>query len=457
MINPTELVSFLRAPAIAPPKARPAKRVSPGSQVMIGNAALRSSVANAELFRNWARHSEWVRAIIDIRKDQVARADWRITAQDPEAAWSQTLAARIDALIRNPNPKDKIWDRFIDKVLEDFLVLDAGAFEVVTNVRGEPVELWPVDAKTVRLNPAWDGTDPEEWRYSWHPNGAITAQATWMDLEFVYMTSTPLTYQEVGLSKLETLKVVVDSELGTSAYNDRQLRSAAPDGMLSLGEGARPDMVDAFKAMWLNEVAGRGTTAIVGGTRDPKWIPFRQSNRDMQFAEWQLYLVRKLTAVYGMNMVDLGFTGDVNRATAQVQQQNTEDRGFRPTLGDIAAFMTSQIVHHPAFGGPENNLQFGFTQLNLKESEQTARVNQHALGGTPWKTVDEARRDDGRPPIGGKIGSSLIIIVPGIGPVIADDSTPTAGEVFDMKKTQAEKPPPAPPAAASKDLVLAGR
>lgn len=455
MIGPMDVIDFLRSPMPTPARTPRARGASSGGNVIIGGAVQRSSVANAQLFRNWAKHSEWVRAAVNIRKDQVARAEWRITAQDPEQPWSESLAARIDTLIRNPNPKDKIYDQFIDRLLEDFLVLDAGCVEIVPNVRGEPAELWPVDACEIRLNPRWDGTDPREWRYSWHPRGSINPLATWLDDEFIYMMSTPFTYQTTGLSKLETLKTVVDSELGTSAYNDRQLRSAAPDGLLSLGESARPDMIEQFKGFWLNEVAGRGTTAIIGGTRDPKWIPFRMSNRDMQFAEWQLYLVRKLTAVYGMNMVDLGFTGDVNRATAQVQQQNTEDRGFRPTLGDVASFLTSQVVHHPAFGGPSNNLMFGFTQLNLKESEQTSKINSHALGGVPWKMVDEARRGDGLPPIGGKVGGSLLVIVPGMGPVIVDDSTPTAGEVFDMKKTQAEKPTAAPP-NVGKALVPAG-
>lgn len=435
-----QVLDYLRTPT---PKARDRSRSS--NVGMVNSYVQRSSVANADLFRNWRINSEWVAAIINLRKDQVTRAEWRIGPVDPTLPWSPSLADRITSIIRSPNPRDKIYDTFIDKVLEDFLVLDAGAIEIVPNVRNEPVELWPVDARKVRLNPKWDGTDPRMWRFSWHPNGSVDATATWTDDQFIYMMSTPTTYQITGMSKLETLKVVIDSELGTSAYNDRQLRSAAPDGILSLGESARPDMVEQFTRFWKAEVEGRGTTGIIGGTRDPKWIPFRQSNRDMQFTEWQVYLVRKLTAVFGMNMIDLGFTGDVNRANAVVQQQNTDDRGFRPLLGDFASYMTSGVVQHRAFGGPANNLEFSFTQLNLKESESTAKVNSNALAGVPWKRVNEARRMDGYAPLEGALGDSLLAIIPGVGPVILDDSVPTAGELFDLKKTQAEKPAVPPP------------
>ncbi len=94
-------------------------------------------------------------------------------------------------------------------------------------------------------------------------------------------------------------------------YNKNQVEKAAPDGMMDLGEGVRPEQVDTFKAYWNQEVAGQGAMAFIGGSKNPKFIPFKGSNRDMQFLEWQIYLVRKIAGVFMLTPQDLGVTFDV--------------------------------------------------------------------------------------------------------------------------------------------------
>jgi len=398
--------------------------------------------ANVRLFRNWAEHGEWIRALINLRKDQVSQAEWGIMPLDPDKPHSMSLARQIDALIRYPNPKEKTFRALIEQMLEDHLVLDAGCVEKEFNLKGQVARLWPVDGGTIRVSATWDGDNEDESRYFWYPD--YQKRAEWTDREFVYMMGNSATYRVVGLSMLETLKMAIDSELGSSSYNDRQMRSAAPDGMLDLGENARPDQVQDFQRFWASEVAGRGAMAIVGGTRGAKWVPFRQSNRDAQFMEWTEYLVRKICAVGKVSPQDLGFTKDINRANGDVAQENTEDRGIRPLLGLVQDTFTGEVVQDPGFGGPENNLAFRFTALNLKESMTQAKINQYALGGIPWKKIDEARRDDGREPIGGKLGNSLIVMT-ARGPVIlTEGDIPSA-----MEALEAGSKPPTPPAGGS--------
>jgi hypothetical protein len=42
---------------------------------------------NALLYRNWSQNGEWIRAAINIRRDQVASAEWDIVPYDPDARW----------------------------------------------------------------------------------------------------------------------------------------------------------------------------------------------------------------------------------------------------------------------------------------------------------------------------------------------------------------------------------
>jgi HK97 family phage portal protein len=422
------------------------KNIPPGSAAaLMYQDRGRVGKANVKLFRHWAEHSEWVRAAINIRRDQVASAEWSVEPVDPEKPFSAALQARISERLNTPNNRDKSWRTFIQPIIEDILVLDAGCIEKERTLRGEVAYLHQVDGGQIKVSATWDGEDPGEARYFWYPD--YQARASFSNDDFVYIQASPATYRVVGLSPLETLKLTIDGELGGSSYNARQVQNAAPDGMLDLGESARPEQVDQFKQYWAAEVAGKGAMAFIGGTKNAKFLPFRSSNRDMQFLEFQIYYVRKIAAVFGLAAQDLGITFDVNRSTSEVQDQQTDDRGLRPLLGLVQDHITDEIVQDAAWGGPANNLGFRFTALNLKESQSRAQINRWALAGVPWKAVNEARRDDGRPPLEGDIYDKLVAVTPQ-GVVVLDD-IPSAREVMENRKPEPAAPKPAAPKPAA--------
>lgn len=353
--------------------------------------------SNALLYRNWAQNGEWVRAAINIRRDQVASAEWDIVPHDPEQRWDKVLALEIRDMLESPNVLTESWRGFIGPIVEDLLVLDAGVVEKERTLGGGIFALHPVDGAKVWVSTTWDG-DPDEPRYFYRPTP--TSEVPFPNADMIYIMNNPATSRVVGLSPLETLKMSVDAELTGSTYNARQVLNAAPDGIFDLGEQARPEHVEKFRGYWQAEVAGRGALAFIGGTKNAKFIPFRASNRDMQYLQWLEYLVKKIAAVFGLDPLDLGLAAEINKATAQVKDQQTEDRGLRPLLANVQDHLTREVVWDVSFNGKRNNLAFRFTRLNLKESLSKAQINQIALGGMPWKTVNEARRDDGRAPIG---------------------------------------------------------
>lgn len=416
-------------------KATPKKIPSAAATVLTTQGKVHK--AHAALYRNWAEHSEWIRAAINIRRQQVSSAEWDIVQFDPDVTTdNRRLQKKLKRLFDRPNPAMDSFRSFIEPIVEDILVLDAGCIEEVRSLRGETVELWAVDGAQVRVSSTWDG-DEDEFRYFWYPDGF--ERAKWKNSEMVYIMENPRTYLPVGLSKLETLKMTIDAELSGHEYNRRQVAQAAPDGVFDLGEGVRPEQVEEFESYWHSEVAGRGATAFIGGSKGAKFIPFRSSNRDMQFLEWQIFLVRKIAAVFGLSPQDLGLTMDVNRANAEQQAENTEDRGLRPLLALIQDYLTREIVWDEEFGGADNNLAFRFTRLNLKESVNKAKINELALAGVPWKTVNEARKEDGREPIGPD--GDVLMFNTSTGVVKLED-VPTAKEVLEAKK-------PAPPPAGA--------
>lgn len=416
---------------------------SPAAGGLVPNDQGRVGKSNVALFRHWSEHSEWVRGAINIRRSQISSAEWDIVPFDQTRPYSKRLAKHIRDFLHTPNPRNDSFRSFIEPIVEDILVLDAGCVEKVRTLKDDLVELWPVDGGTIRVNAFWDG-DPDEPRFYWYPDWQ--PRASFKNDDFIYMVSNPRSYSPVGLSNLETLKLTVEAELFGHEYNRRQVAGAAPDGVMDLGEGFSRDMVREFQAFFESEVAGRGAVGFIGGTKNAKWIPFRSSNRDMQFLEWQIYLVRKIAVVFGLSPQDLGVTFDVNRSTAEIQLQVSEDRGLRPLMALIQDYLTEEVVWDKSFGGPDNNLAFRFTALNLKETTAKAKINQLALAGIPWKTVNEARVEDGREPLKGDQYNDLLMVVPT--GAVSLSGVPTAQEVHDDQTALRGQPPASNPGSS---------
>ncbi len=297
---------------------------------------------NADMLRRWSGTNEWIRTAIDLRRSQVSSNDWDIVPIDTRQEFSTELQAQLLNLFMLPNPKGDSFRSLIEPAIEDLLVLDAGCIEIVRTARGLPVQLYAANGADIRIDPAWDGSDPNSPRYHWFPNGRWAQGLANEDL--VYMMTRPASYRVIGLSTLEILQSTIESDLQAAEYNRGLVTRAAPAGVLNLGEDVAADQVDAFRAYYEAEVSGRSATAIMGGAKSIQWMGFGQNNREMQFMQWQLYLVRKIAAVFGVAAQDLGITGDLNRATAEVQQELSEDRGLRPLMLLVEEYINREIV-----------------------------------------------------------------------------------------------------------------
>jgi hypothetical protein len=391
---------------------------------------------DVRLYRHWSENSEWVRAAIDIRKGQLSAADWDIVPADPERPYSKRLKEKIRNLLETPNPVDESYQTLIEKVVEDILVLDAGSIEKVFSLDGQLRELYAVDGGQIRVSKIWDG-DPQEARYFWWPDHR--ERATYLNRELIYIMQRPRTKSVVGLSNLEVLKRSIEAEIYGHDFNARQVTSAAGDGIFDLGENARPEQVDKFKSYWQAEVAGMGATAFWGGTRGAKWIPFRGNNKDMQFLEWQEYLVKKIAAVFEMHAQDLQMTNEVNKATSEVLDQQTDERGAKRLMRTVSGEITRQVVWDPSFGGRDNNLAFSFTKLNLRETLNHAKIDEIELAHMPSRSVNEKRMEKGLEPLPEEHFNWPMVITP-TGAVSLRD-VPTARELMESKNKGGESAP----------------
>ena len=137
-----------------------------------------------------------------------------------------------------------------------------------------------------------------------------------------------------------------------------------------------------------------------------QWMPLAASNRDMQFMEWQVYLARKICAVFAVQPQDIGIGFDINKSTSETNAAFTYDNGIVPLAELIAEYLTREIVARY-----DTDLRFVFTEIGRTAQQTIAEYNKMALGGLPWLRINDALRERGQDGIG-EIGDQILFQTP---------------------------------------------
>lgn len=356
---------------------------------------------SVNMLRKWSRNNPWIRAAINLRRQQISRARWDIVTVDGESQANVEIVHKIKHLLRDPNTRMDSWRSFIEPIVEDILVLDQGAIEKELTVGAkagravDPIKnLWPKDASRIAFDPSWDGSNLKKARYfEYDDTGKVIAE--YKNEEMVVIVANKVTYSPLGLSPLEVLAETIEADLRAAKYNNNIVEQATPPGIIDLGEGVRPDQVDAFKTYWEGEIAGKSQTAITGGGKGVKWIPMAQSNRDMQFMEWQIYLARKICAVFGVQPQDIGLNFDVNKSSSEYGAAFTADNGIAPLCELIADYITREIVWLY-----DRNLRFVYTDVGRESAAAVSDYYKAALAGLPWLRLNDALKERGQDAVG---------------------------------------------------------
>lgn len=356
---------------------------------------------STQQLRRWSRTNPWIRAAINLRRTQVSRAKWDIVAVDSDSPVNARKVDEIKRLLRQPNAKMESFRSMMEPVIEDMLVLDQGVIEVVPTKGGRigasarPIaSLHNKNAANIVFDSSWDGSDLSQPRYyEMADDGREVAR--YLNDELIVMIANPVTYTPLGLSPLEVLADTIESDLAAAAYNSKAVMAAAPPGVLHLGEGVRADQVDAFRAYWDAEIAGRSQIAITGGGKGIQWMPLASSNRDMQFMEWQVYLARKICAVFGVQPQDIGIGFDVNRSTSETGAAFTQDVGIAPLMDLVAEYLTREIVWRY-----DDELRFAYTDMGRQSQGEMSAYYKTALAGMPWLRLNDALRERGQDGVG---------------------------------------------------------
>lgn len=428
---------------------------------MLQKGVNKPGMVSFEVLRRAANAVAVARICINVLKEKVTKTKWVIKAIDPLAKVDEEKVKKITKLLKKPNNTDT-WRSFIDKLIEDLLILDELSIEKTRYEDGTLAELYYVDSATIR--PIYDeygnndvpiqlhtkeGTQmlPVSYlqifnnsMYGGPESGDIVA--AWPSKDFIRECMHPQGSTNnfgYGLSPLEGVLGVVNNLLNSDNFNGSYFDEGAfPPLIMQLTESMTQRDLEAYREYMYQELSGNfHRPAIMAGGGELKVHNLKDlNNRDMQFMEYTLFLSKLLCVAYGLSPDDIGLTDTTgSKAVSETQKDLSEAKGYGSILHFITEIINTQIIGAD-FDAPE--LEFEFIQQDSTDPEVASKIYDVALrNGT--MTLNEVREKMGELPYEDWADQAMILGTEGYTVIHTDEHHEGSEETVEKSQSPISK------------------
>ncbi len=394
-----------------------------------------------DILRRAATSVHIARICVNVLKEQVTKTKWTIQPIDPLDDVDEEKVKKLTALFRHPNKNNETFRTLLDKLLEDLLVLDAASIEKTRFNDGELAELHYVDSATIR--PVYDehgnqdiiiplqGEDSKtrDLPVSYvqvldsNPYGGREAGqlvAAWPKKDFIYFNMHPqgsMGSFGYGLSPLEAVIGVVANILNADNFNGTYFEEGAfPPMIIQLKQNMDERDLQAMREYMYTELEGRfHRPAIIGGDAEMEIKSLKDiTQRDMQFMDYMVFMATLLAAAYGLSKQDIGLTEDINRATAEVQQDLSQAKGYGSILNLLKEIFNQEIIWKD-YGFTE--LEFEWVAPDSSDPKELKDITDVRLRNGSI-TVNEVRKMFGQQPYGPWADEPMLLTTNGYIPML---------------------------------------
>jgi HK97 family phage portal protein len=393
-----------------------------------------------ETLRRAANAVPIARICVNVLKEKITKTKWIIKTKDPMAKADESQVKELTELLTNPNEQDSMRS-FLDKILEDLLVLDTVAIEKTRYPDDKLAQLYQVDASTIR--PVFDEfgnqdihvplpngeTPPVSYlqifnnsMYGGPESGDIVA--AWPKKDFIYFHMHPQGSVDnfgYGLSPIEGVLSLVSNLLSADNFNGTYFDTGAfPPIILQLAQSLSQRDLERYREYLYQQIEGEfHRPAIVAGGGEMKIHNLKDlSNRDMQFMEYSLWLAKLLAAAYGLSPEDIGLTDTTgSKNVSETQKDLSEAKGYGSILHLLKEIINQQILWKD-FGYTE--LEFDWVAVDSLDPKTSADIQDVRLkNGT--MTLNEAREKNGDLPYEEWADQPMILKAEGYAVIHTDD------------------------------------
>lgn len=357
------------------------------------------------VLREFADYYPILRSCINYRKRQITQLQWGVSPKEVVTNDKQKAQYKKDAegvlnFFKNINgDKTSTFRDFLNKILEDLLVLDAVAVYKRLNRRGSIYGYLPIDATSIQLALYADGTTPlpPDPAYVQKINGQKITELTTDEL--IYRMMNPRTNSPYGQSPIESLIITVTTALKLSTYNLAYLTEGnVPEGFVELPKevASDPDQLTLWQQAWDAMFSGNPSYQ-----RKIKFLPegmklheIRKQD-DMGFQRFEQWLLLSTCSAMEVAPQAIGFQFERGKGATEMEWEIGKERALFPTANLLKEIFDSIIENDLK----QPHLEFVWTNLNPTNKQEEAKVFE-TLVKYGAVSVDEWRVGEGMEPIG---------------------------------------------------------
>ena len=333
---------------------------------------------------------DFLRLVIETRKDQIAALSWTVRPRD-EKAERDTRCDQIAAFLRYPD-QEHDWQTWLRMLIEDMLVLDAATIYPRMTRGGGLYALELVDGATVKRVIDESGRTPLPPDPAYQQVIKGMAAVNYSRDELVYAPRNPRTNRIYGYSPVEqivmTVNIALRRQLSMLQY---YTEGNVPEALIGVPENWSPEQIRMFQDYWDAMLSGdtaarRHAKFVPGGLeiRETKAPPMKDA-----YDEWLARVI-----CFAFNVSPNSMVAQVNRATAEVTQRASEQEGLAPMMSWVASVMDLIIARW--FGA--SDLCFSWAERSNIDPLTQAQIDQiYVSAGV--KTADEVRSSLGLDPM----------------------------------------------------------
>jgi HK97 family phage portal protein len=351
-----------------------------------------------EELRALAEHHDITRLAIETRKDQIDRLDWTVRCRKGVRPGGD-VEKRVQELTdfwRRPDGEQP-FASWLREALEDVLVLDAPAFELRRNRRGQLIGLDVVDGATIKVLIDDTGRRPRPPAPAYEQ---IIHGRPWRLLtsdQLLYMPRNKRPHKAYGFGPCEQIMMTINIGLRRQMMQLQHFTEGnVPPGLVNAPDGWNPEQIRQFQEWFDSVLAGNtgGRTRLIWAPMGAKYQAFKEAPYKDEFDEWLARIV-----CYAFSLPPTAFTTQVNRATAQSAQETALAEGLAPLANWVKRLVDHVMQDHMGHG----DLEFVWSETRHSDpKDQAAILDTYVKDGI--YAPNEARAVLGLAPIAGGDG-----------------------------------------------------
>ena len=350
--------------------------------------------------RALAENCNFLRLVIETRKDQMEKLTWAIqprlkVGQKPSEVRSARLKDKrieqIEAFFQKPDGNNN-WTTWLRQLVEEVLVTDAVTVYRRRNKAGELFGLQQLDGATIKrviddkgMTPA-----PPDPAYQQILHGL--AAVDYSSDQLLYVPRNPRIHRLYGYSPVEQVVMTVNIAMRRSlAQLNYFTEGNIPEALIGVPLDWTPqqvrEMQEIFDDMLTGDLAARSKAKFIPGGMNVQFMKDALLKDD--FDEWLVRIV-----CYAFSVSPTAFTKQTNRATAESVHQAALQEGLFPLQNWVKGLIDRVLVED--FSAPD--LEFSWNDDRAMDP-QAAMVINTGYVAAGLKTRNEVRSELGLDPI----------------------------------------------------------